>query len=599
MKNKFKKMLAVVLSAACLLTALPVSGFAAEAKDIIIGDGTFTVKDSGGNAVESAVANEGDKISSADESGYFYVTVNGKAVETNYGETKLEALKEAKEDSEKSGNFYYNEFTVPSAPEGSKDGAVITVKKAEDFCKTEESFKNGNVVNLEYEPVSYKVIFDLNGASGEIEAVEAKYGSEFQLPSSESVTKEGFVLDSWNTAADGSGTKFAPASSVKNLSTKDGEEVTLHAIWVEEKSEETPEVQSYIIEFYLDDSDKYNFIREYAEGADINLPEAPQKVGFTFAGWILGEENGEIIPLPEKMPAKNLKAYASWKINEVKVNYVVDGETYSSKTATYGSDIALTVPADPAKEGFTFAGWFDSNGDNVHSFSTVPAGDITFTARWLKNGNVVYLVDKKTYEAYEVTEGEKIPVPENPKKFGYKFKGWDPAVPEVMGNEDLTFNAVWEIDKDFVTVIIGGTVIAGGIIAGIASAGAAAITGISIIGGIIALIGVASGINKSYTVTYKVDGKVYQTYKVTAGSAIPVPSNPQKSGCKFEGWSPEIPSKMPKQNLTFEAKWSEIDNSDSKVEIPSTGSGVAGIIALITLSISAAAALIFIKKKKK
>ena len=597
MKLKFKKMLAVAL-AACLLTAIPFSGFAAETKEIAVGDGTFTVKDSNGNVLESATANEGDKITAADKSVYFYVKANGNKIEESYGATKVEAFKEADESSEKSGEFYYNSFTVPSAPVGHKDGAKITVSKAEDFYKAEDSFKNGNVVNLEYEPISYKIVFDLNGTNNEINEIDAKYGSEIKLPT---VTKEGFILKSWNTSANGNGTEYAPGSSVKNLTDKDGDEVKLYAIWIEEskKEEESEESEAkkYIIEFYLNESDSYLFPKEYSEGDKIILPEDPKKVGFTFAGWILGEENGVAIPLPETMPAENIKAYASWKINEVKVNYIVDGETYSSKSATYGSDIALTVPADPVKEGYVFAGWFDEKDENVHSYSTVPASDITFTAKWLKNGNVVYLVDKKTYEAYEVTEGEKIPVPESPKKFGYKFKGWNPSVPEIMGNEDLTFNAEWEVDKDFVTVIIGGTVIAGGIIAGIASAGAAAITGLSIIGGIIALIGVASNINKTYTVTYKVDGKVYQTYKVTPGSKIPVPSNPQKTGCKFEGWSPDIPETMPKQNLTFEAKWTEI-NSD-KVEIPSTGSGVAGIIALASLAISAATALIFIKKKKK
>lgn len=594
MKNKFKKMLAVALSAACIVTALPVSGFAAGAKEISIGNGTLTAKDSNGNVLESATANEGDKIAAADENGYFYVKVNSTKADENYGATKLDGLKEAKDDSEKSGEFYYNEFTVSSAPKGYKDGAKISVEKAEDFYKSGEEFKKGNVVNLEYTPVEYKISFDLNGASGEIKTIEAKYGSEIKLPSSEDAVREGYALKSWNTSADGNGTEYAPSSTVKNLSSKDGDEIKLFAIWEEIDAEES---KLYKVEFYLDQNDSSATVKEFPEGAKINTPENPVKVGFTFAGWILGEENGQTIPLPETMPAKDLKAYASWKINEVKINYEVDGEIYSSKTATYGSDIALTVPADPKKEGYTFAGWFDSNGDNVHSYSTVPASDITFTAKWLKDGNVVYLVDNKTYEAYEVTEGEKIPVPENPTKFGYKFKGWNPSVPEYMGSEDLTFNAEWEIDKDFVTVIIGGTVIAGGVIAGLASAGAAAITGISIIGGIIALIGITSNINKSYTVTYKVDGKVYQTYKVTAGSAIPVPSNPQKTGCKFEGWSPEVPNKMPKQNLTFEAKWSEL--SADKVEIPSTGSGVAGIIALSSLAISAAAALIFVKKKKK
>ncbi len=359
----------------------------------------------------------------------------------------------------------------------------------------------------------------------------------------------------------------------------------------------SPEEKEYSVTYYLNEKEQYGSEKKYSVGDTIVHPEEPKKEGFKFAGWILGEENGKAIPVPEKMPSNDLKAYASWEIMSYNISYTVDGET-TVKTALYGSSIAETVPADPKKDGYVFAGWFDKDGKNIFDYSTVPSSDVEFTAKWLRNGNVVYLVDGKTYEAYEVKEGEKIPVPENPKKFAHKFKGWSPEVPEKMPSEDLEFKATWEIDKDFVTLVIGGTVVAGGIMAAIAGA---AITGISIIGGIIAVIGVVSNIKKTYTVTYKVDGSVYKTFKHEAGDKISVPANPTKSGYKFEGWTPDIPEKMPKSNLTFEAKWSEIKDNSNKpnTEIPSTGSTNAGIAAFASLALSAVATIIFKKKKDK
>lgn len=363
---------------------------------------------------------------------------------------------------------------------------------------------------------------------------------------------------------------------------------------VPETEKEETEAKEYSVTYWLSEKEQYGEAEKFAAGTKIVHPESPRKEGFEFAGWILGEENGKPIPVPEIMPENDLKAYASWEIQSYKISYTIDGVT-TVKEAVFGSDIALSAPADPEKEGHVFAGWFDKNGKNLFDYSTVPANDIEFIAKWLRDGNVVYLVDGKTYEAYEVREGEKIPVPENPKKFAHKFVGWNPEIPEAMPSDDLEFEAVWEIDKEFITLVIGGTVVAGGIVAAMAGA---AITGISIIGGIIAIIGVASNIKKTYTATYKVDGSVYKSYKHEAGEKITIPANPVKSGYKFEGWSPDVPETMPKQNLTFEAKWSEIkDDSNKNEEIPSTGSSNAGIAAFAALAISAVA-LVIIKKKK-
>lgn len=443
--------------------------------------------------------------------------------------------------------------------------------------------------NKEFE---YKVIFDLNGGEGEIEPVTAKYGTEITLPDSDSAAKEGFKLTGWNTAKDGSGDNYAPAASVKNLTETENSEITLYAQW----DTETQEAEKFTVTYYLSDDEQFGEAQSYEAGAKIELPAPPAKEGFEFAGWILGEKDGEAIKMPEVMPAENIKAYASWEVKSYQISYTVDGTNYLTKVVPYGSDIALTAPEDPAKEGYIFAGWFDKNGTNLYSYATVPASDVEFTAKWLKNGNVVYVVDGKTYEAYEVAEGQSIPVPEDPEKFAHIFDGWTPAIPAVMPAEDLTFTAKWKVDKDFVALVIGGTVIAGGVIAAIAGT---AITGVSIIGGIFALLGITSGINKTYTVTYKVDGKVYKTYKHESGDKITVPADPTKDGYKFAGWTPEIPDKMPKKNLTFTATWeNKQDDSNVGGEIPSTGSTAAGITAFAALAISAAVALI-IKKKKE
>ena len=594
MKNKLKGLLAVALSMAFVLTAMPLSGFAAE-QTVYLSGGKLV---DGTDAEFTGTLSVGDKITAKDGSA-FYAAVNGEkdSAAANYGSVSFEGKKEASETSEASGNTYYNDYTVPAAPKGFKAPANAKVESTGEYYFASEGSQalSGSILKLEFTPVEYQVEFNLDGGklaeNLTLETATVKYDEEFNLPSEKEVTKEGFVLSGWKNGEK----TYSAGEKIKNLTSTDGEKITLTAEWTEEKND-NPSTEKFTVTYYSENK-QYGEIQSYNSGDGIVPPEAPVKEGYVFEGWVIDDNHTK---LPEKMPAENIKAYASWRLASIKINYF-DGETeIHSTTALYGSDISLTVPTDPKKDGHTFAGWFDGEGNNVYSYETVPSKDVTFNAKWLKNGNVTYLVDGKTYESYSVTEGDKIPVPENPEKFGKKFVGWNPEIPEAMPAEDMTFEAVFETDKEFVSIIVGGTVIAGGVIAAIAGAGAAAITGISIIGGILALIGGASLISKTYKVTYKVDGKVYKTYKVEAGNAIPVPADPQKDGHVFAGWNPSVPEKMPKSDLTFEAKWKDAgkDDSDVDVEIPSTGSTAAGIAALATLSISAAALIILSKKKK-
>ena len=125
----------------------------------------------------------------------------------------------------------------------------------------------------------------------------------------------------------------------------------------------------------------------------------------------------------------------------------------------------------------------------------------------------------------------------------------------------------------------------------------AIITGASIIGGVLILWGTSELIKNTYTVTYIVDGEVYKTYKILAGTKIIVPADPTKDGYEFAGWNPEIPEKMPAEDLTFEAEWTGV-SGDIDDEIPDTGSAT-GIAALAVISAASATAFLVARKKKE
>ncbi len=73
------------------------------------------------------------------------------------------------------------------------------------------------------------------------------------------------------------------------------------------------------------------------------------------------------------------------------------GSPVNSQELTYGD--AATKPADPVREGYTFAGWilYTNGNPSVYSFSAAVTGDITLHALWKKNdSSVSYTVIHQT-----------------------------------------------------------------------------------------------------------------------------------------------------------------------------------------------------------
>lgn len=102
-------------------------------------------------------------------------------------------------------------------------------------------------------------------------------------------------------------------------------------------------------------------------GTDITAPADPTREGYTFIGWDKA--------IPATMPAENMTIKAQWRINRYTVTFDTDGgSTVAPITQDYGT--AITAPADPTREGYTFIGW------DTEIPTTMPAGDMTITAKW-------------------------------------------------------------------------------------------------------------------------------------------------------------------------------------------------------------------------
>ena len=74
------------------------------------------------------------------------------------------------------------------------------------------------------------------------------------------------------------------------------------------------------------------------------------------------------------MPAADVTYTAVFEVNKYKLTFDVDGVKTESEVEY---DAAITKPADPTKEGYTFAGW------DAEVLAKMPDQALTYTATWL------------------------------------------------------------------------------------------------------------------------------------------------------------------------------------------------------------------------
>ena len=279
----------------------------------------------------------------------------------------------------------------------------------------------------------------------------------------------------------------------------------------------------------------------------------PTRTGYVFKGW-----NPEVAATV----TGNATYVATW--GEDKNNNGIDDNEETKYTVTYtdgvdGEEVfadqvygnllpGVDTPAfkgTPTREGYVFKGW------NPAVAATV-TGNATYVARWGedKNNNGI-ADDEETKYTVRYTDGvdEEVIFADQvygnllsgvdtpafkgtPKREGYVFKGWNPAVAEKVTG-DATYAATWGEDKNN--------------------------------------NGIDDNEETKYTVTYKdgVDGEVFadQVYgNLLSGVATPAfEGTPTREGYVFKGWKPAVAEKVT-GDVTYVAVWEKAkdNNGDTK-----------------------------------
>ena len=255
----------------------------------------------------------------------------------------------------------------------------------------------------------------LNAGDGTINSgnvTSYTYGVGATLPTN--VTRTGYTFKGWYDSENLTG---SPVTAISNAETGNKE---YWAKW---------EINQYTITFdTVGGSTVASITQDY--GTAIAAPADPTREGYTFIGW-----DKEI---PSTMPAENVTVTAKWVVNQYTITFdTAGGSAVASITQDYGT--AITAPANPTREGYTFIGW-----DKAIP-ATMPAENMIITANWKVNQYTITFDSNGGSEIAPITQdyGTAITAPANPTREGYTFIGWDKAIPATMPAEDLTITAQW------------------------------------------------------------------------------------------------------------------------------------------------------------
>ena len=206
-------------------------------------------------------------------------------------------------------------------------------------------------LTAQFAPNTYTVTLHTNGGtinSGNV--TEYTYGVGATLPTADDMTYTGYTFKGWY---DNENLTGSPVTAISDTETGNKE---YWAKW---------EINQYTITVKPENG-KADITITQDYGTQITAPTLTRE-GYQFNGWDK--------TIPTTMPAENMIITAKWKVNQYTITFdTAGGSEIAPITQDYGT--AITAPADPTREGYTFIGW------DREIPATMPAENITLKAKW-------------------------------------------------------------------------------------------------------------------------------------------------------------------------------------------------------------------------
>ena len=314
---------------------------------------------------------------------------------------------------------------------------------------TAETVISGDVIyTAQWSPITYTIAFSGGeGGQGAMDSISATYDQEVTLPKN-TFTRPGYYFNGWSASSGASSGSYADEKPVKNLTTKQGETVTLYAAWYglpvnvtlhpnydgAENGTRTCVVGS-----------NYNYILKEGGGTKFDAIEDPVRTGYIFDGWFDAAEGGNAVGPSYKFTAEDAEngfhLYAHWT-KGITVHFDGNGYKNTLKDKTVKPDKVFSslpslssyyCPANKALDGWYIKNADGSFGEAVTKDTVFSGDEVTLIAKWrdyqyIIKYNVKYS-DKNTTTGTMADQpapfGQNVQLtPCGYSREGYTFAGW-------------------------------------------------------------------------------------------------------------------------------------------------------------------------------
>lgn len=173
-------------------------------------------------------------------------------------------------------------------------------------------------------------------------------------------------------------------------------------------------------------------------------------LNYEFAGWVL---DGQLYPVGYTYQVtSNVTFVAQWNYYGMPTLHFETngGSVIGDIQGEKGS--AVTAPAEPVKDGYTFAGWYTNasfNGEAVQIPNVMPSGSYTYYAKWVTRYTIRRQLQNVAGDGYDaqdevhdIDEGEPIgPIQLYKAIVGFRYvSGEEAVVPQNGGVYEVTYN---------------------------------------------------------------------------------------------------------------------------------------------------------------